>query len=279
VTTGIGAGVQQARNNYPEFGQGAAGYARRYGALYGDRVIGTMVHHVVVQAVFHQDPRYFYKGTGSFGSRVLYAIGTAFVCKGDNGRRQPDYSDVVGGLAAHELTSLYYPATSRPGLRAFHNVLLGFSGRASQHLMEEFVLRHVTTHTRKGTAVVQVVLKEGTPVSLISVEDLSSKTAENAGPIAFVLANDIQVGGATLATIGAAASGKASYASGADGDAQAIHVGLNGVRLKVGNVDVPLRSSQARGVDGPLQYHRLEGSGRIAITLYVAQDVAITRGP
>jgi hypothetical protein len=135
--------------------------------------------------------------------------------------------------------------------------------------MEEFVLRHVTTHTRKGAALVQAVLKEGTPVSLISVEDLSSKTAESAGPIAFVLANDVQVAGATVARIGAAASGQVRYAS---------EPGLDGVRLKVGNVDVPLRSTQVRGGDGALQYHRLEGSGRIAIELYVAQDVAIARG-
>jgi len=278
LSTGISAGIQQARNSYPEFGQGVEGYAKRYGAQYANRVSGVMIRHVVMQAVFHQDPRYFYKGTGSFGSRVLYAIGTAFVCKGDNGRWQPDYSDVVGGAAASQISRLYYPATSRPGLRAFHSVLLGFSGRASGHLMEEFVLRYVTTHTRKGAAVVQAVLKEGTPVSLISVEDLSSKTAESAGPIAFVLANDVQVAGATVAKIGAAASGQVRYAREPGAAGQAMHVGLDNVRLKVGNVDVPLRSTQVRGGDGALQYHRLEGSGRIAIELYVAQDVAVARG-
>jgi hypothetical protein len=125
---------------------------------------------------------------------------------------------------------------------------------------------------------VQAVLKEGTPVSLISVEDLSSKTAENAGPIAFVLASDIQAGGATVAKIGAGASGQVRYASEPGADGQAMHVGLDSVRLKVGNVDVPLRSTQVRGGDGAVQYHRLENSGRIAIELYVAQDVAITRG-
>jgi len=275
LTTGIGAGIQQARNNYPDFGQGAAGYARRYGALYGDHVIGVMVRHVAVQAVLHQDPRYFYKGTGSFGSRLLYAIGTAFVCKGDNGRWQPDYSDVVGGAAASELTSLYYPATSRPGLRLFHNVLLGFGGRAENHLMEQFVLRYITTHARRGAAAVQAILREGTPVTLLSVEDLSSKTAENGGPIDFVLANDIQVGGATIAKIGSMAQGQASYASAPDGEGAAMRVGLDRVRLRVGSTDVPLRSNQARGGAGALKYHRLEGSGRIAIELYVAADVAI----
>jgi hypothetical protein len=275
---GISAGIQQARNNYPEFGQGVEGYAKRFGAQYANRVSGVMIHHAIVQAAFHQDPRYFYKGTGSFGSRVAYAIATAFVCKGDNGRWQPDYSDVIGGAAASQISRLYYPTTSRPWLRLFHNVLEGFGGRAEDHLVEEFVLRKITTHTHRGAAAVQTILKEGTPVSLISVEDLGSKTAENAGPIDFVLASNIQAGGATVAKIGAAASGRVSYASGAGGDAQAMRVALEGVRLKVGSVEVPLRSSPARGEDGALQFHQLEGSGRIAITLYVAGDVAVGLG-
>jgi len=81
-----------------------------------------------------------------------------------------------------------------------------------------------------------------------------------------------------VAKIGAAASGQVRYAREPGADGQAMHVGLDNVRLKVGNVDVPLRSTQVRGGDGALQYHRLEGSGRIAIELYVAQDVAIARG-
>ena len=126
IGTGLAAGIEQARNNYPEFGQGAEGYAKRFGAQYANRVDGVVIGHVVMQSIFHQDPRYFYKGTGSFGSRVLYAIGTAFVRKGDNGHWQPDYSDVLGGLAASEISTLYYPSSSRPVRRLADDVLLGF---------------------------------------------------------------------------------------------------------------------------------------------------------
>ncbi len=111
-STGLAAGIEQARKNYPEFGQGTEGYAKRFGAQYADRVSGVIIGHVVMQSIFHQDPRYFYKGTGTIRSRAFYAIGTAFVRKGDNGHWQPDYSDVLGGAAATELSSLYYPATS-----------------------------------------------------------------------------------------------------------------------------------------------------------------------
>src|ERR1039457_1981822 len=86
--TSISAGIQQPRNNYPEFGQGTEGYAKRFGAQYANRVSRVIIGRVVMQSIFHQDPRYFYKGTGSIRSRALYAIGTAFVAKGDNGNWQ-----------------------------------------------------------------------------------------------------------------------------------------------------------------------------------------------
>src|ERR1019366_1572338 len=133
--TSISAGIQQARNNYPEFGQGTEGYAKRFGAQYANRVSRVIIGRVVMQSIFHQDHRYFYKGTGSNRSRALYAIGTAFVVKGDNGNWQFDYSDVLVGMAAHELSTLYYPSTSRPVRRLADDVLLGFPGMAENNLL------------------------------------------------------------------------------------------------------------------------------------------------
>jgi hypothetical protein len=270
--TGIDAGIQQAQNKYPEFGQGAEGYAKRYGARYTSHISGVMIHHVILQAVFHQDPRYFYKDKGRFRSRVWYSIWTAFVCKGDNGRWQPDYSDVIGGATASQVSRLYYPYTSRPWLRLFHNVLEGFGGRAEDHLLEQFVVRRFTTHTRKLAGVFRKVLAEGTAAPLVSVGDLS------AGPMTFVLASDLQANGATLAEVGAIAEGQVSYAGGMSGAGEAVRWRLEHVHLKVGNVDVPLRSNQAKGGDGALVYRQLEGSGRIALVLYVAQDVVVGPG-
>jgi hypothetical protein len=107
IGTGLVAGIEQWRNSYHEFGQGREDYAKRFGAAYADCVSGIFIGHVLTQSVFHQDPRYFYKGTGGFRARALYVIGTAFVSKGDNGRWQPDYSDVIGGLASGEISTLY----------------------------------------------------------------------------------------------------------------------------------------------------------------------------
>jgi len=276
ASSAITAGIQQARNSYHEFGQGTEGYAKRFGADYVDAANGIIIGGVLMQVVFHQDPRYFYKGTGTVRRRFLYAIATAFVCKGDNGHWQPDYSDVLGGLAAGEISTLYYPASSRTGLRLFHNVLLGFGGRAAGNLAQEFVLRKLTTHVPKVAArLMQPTLREGTPVSLISVEDLSSKTA---GPVDFVLARDLEVSGAVVAAAGSKASGEITYTSGQSGDGQPTQVRLKDVHLMAGNTEVPLRSTQKRGGDGAQEYHRVEDSGRIEIVLYVEQNVTLKAG-
>ncbi len=280
IDTGIAAGLQQGSNKYPEFGQGAGGYAKRFGALYADRVSSAIVGHVVMQSILHQDPRYFYKGTGSFRSRALYAIGTAFVRKGDNGHWQADYSDVLGGLAAAEISTLYYPSSSRPVRRLVDNVMLGFGGRAVHNLLHEFVLRRLTIHPPQITAgLSQRVLREGTQVSLISTEDWSSKNTESGGPIGFMLASDIEVDGVIVGPLGSMAWGEASFAKGSGGDAAATRVGLGKVRLKLGDTDVPLRSTPLRDGSGALEYHHLENSGRIAIVVYVAENITLPPAP
>ncbi|HTQ56753.1 MAG TPA: carboxypeptidase-like regulatory domain-containing protein [Bryobacteraceae bacterium] len=275
---GVVAGIEQARNSYHEFGQGTEGYAKRFGAQYADAVNGIVIGGVLMQSVFRQDPRYFYKGRGGFRSRFLYAVATAFVTKGDNGHWQFDYSDMIGGLAANEIATLYYPASSRTGLRLFHGVLLDFAGRASGNLFEEFLARRITSHVPKTLATMTpAVLREGTAVSLISAEDLASKTAADSGPVAFVLAGDIVVGSAVVAQAGSKAQGRAVFAgSGQEGELRRLQ--LDGVHIQIGGADVPLRSSPRRGAGGPLDYHRVEDTGRIALTLYVARNVSLPPG-
>ncbi|MGA9989275.1 MAG: carboxypeptidase-like regulatory domain-containing protein, partial [Terriglobales bacterium] len=77
VLSGIIAGVEQAQNDFSGYGQGAQGYAKRYGAAYADGVTGTFIGSAILPSLLKQDPRYFYKGTGSKRSRILYAIANA----------------------------------------------------------------------------------------------------------------------------------------------------------------------------------------------------------
>ncbi len=145
--TGAIAGIEQADNAFSGYGQGAQGYGKRYGATYGDLVAGSLIGGAILPSLLKQDPRYFYKGTGSRKSRLLYAIATSVVCKGDNGHWQPDYSGILGGLAAGGISNLYYPSQNRNGVAlTFENALVGIAGGAAGNILQEFVVRRFTPH-------------------------------------------------------------------------------------------------------------------------------------
>lgn len=147
LLVGTTAGVQQAANAFSGYGQGAAGYGKRYGADLANLAVGTFLGGAVLPSLFHQDPRYFYKGTGTTRSRFLYALSSAVICRGDNGHRQPNVSGMLGDLSAGAISNLYYPASNRHGAQlTFENGLLGIGGDALNGIFQEFVFRHFT-HT------------------------------------------------------------------------------------------------------------------------------------
>ena len=147
--SGVIAGIEQANNTFSGYGQGAQGYAKRFGASYADFLSGSFFGNVLFPIVFKQDPRYFYKGTGSRKSRFLYAVANAVICKGDNGRWQPNYSSVLGSLAAGGLSNVYYPASDRNGVGlTFENTLIGIGGSAAAGVIQEFFIRKVTPHSQ-----------------------------------------------------------------------------------------------------------------------------------
>jgi hypothetical protein len=113
VSAGIDAAMSQRSNSFKGYGQGAEGYAKRVGAAYADDFSGTIFGGVVFPVLLHQDPRYFRRGFGSFGGRLFYAISTTLKAKNDKGHWGPNYSNVLGNLAAGAVSNLYYPSTDR----------------------------------------------------------------------------------------------------------------------------------------------------------------------
>jgi hypothetical protein len=143
--SGFIAGVEQASNTYSGFGQGTEGYAKRFGANYADNFIGTMLGGALLPSLLKQDPRYFYKGTGSKRSRIFYAISSSVICRSDSGHRQADYSGIIGSFAGAGISNLYYPAANRNGMTlTLENVLAGKASGAIQNLFQEFVVRRLT---------------------------------------------------------------------------------------------------------------------------------------
>ncbi len=128
----------------PNYGQGWGAYGKRFGAVAGDGFSDIMIGGAILPSLLHQDPRYFYQGTGTTGSRIRHAMLSAFIAKGDNGKWQPNYSTVGGDLASAGISNLYYPRSNRGVGLVFGNFALGTVERMSSNLAEEFLLGKVT---------------------------------------------------------------------------------------------------------------------------------------
>jgi hypothetical protein len=144
------AGAEQYKNVYPGFGDGIEGYGKRYGAALANHVSGNLLGRAVYPSIFHQDPRYFYKGKGSIRSRALYAISAAVITRGDDGRQKPNYSRVLGTFSAAAISNLYYPASDRGASLVVRNGFAGMGAAVVSNLIREFLLKGITSHVPAG---------------------------------------------------------------------------------------------------------------------------------
>jgi len=144
VGIGILSGAQQAGDT-PDFGQGAEGFAKRFGANTADAFTDIMIGGAILPSLLHQDPRYFYQGTGTNKSRFRHAVLNPFVCKGDNGKWQPNYSSLGGDLASSAISNAYYPESNRGVGLVFSNFAISTAERIAASLAQEFIL-HKWTH-------------------------------------------------------------------------------------------------------------------------------------
>jgi hypothetical protein len=141
------AGMRQAADT-PNYAQGAKGYGQRFGADAAGVVSDILIGGAVLPSVLHQDPRYFYQGTGTTTSRIKHALFSPFVCRGDSGKPQINLSSLGGDLASSALSNTYYPNSNRgPGL-VFGNFAIGTAERMLSGVIQEFVLRKLTPATK-----------------------------------------------------------------------------------------------------------------------------------
>jgi hypothetical protein len=145
------AGAEQYKQIFPAYGGGLEGYGKRYGAALANHVTGSLLARGVYPSIFHQDPRYFYKGKGSIRLRALYAMSAAVIAKGDDGRWKPNYPHVLGDLSAGAISNLYYPPSSRGAALVFLNGLTDTAANAVSNLIREFLLKEITTNVPKSS--------------------------------------------------------------------------------------------------------------------------------
>jgi hypothetical protein len=137
------ASAKQAGNT-PNYGQGWGAYGKRFGAVTADGFSDIMIGGAILPSLLHQDPRYFYQGTGSTGSRIRHAVFSPFVARADNGKSQPNYSTLGGVLASSSLANLYYPSSNRGAGLVFGNFAIGIAERVGATLAQEFLLGKFT---------------------------------------------------------------------------------------------------------------------------------------
>lgn len=142
------AGVYQASDNL-DYVQGAKGYGQRFGAVAADGASDILIGGAVLPALLRQDPRYFYQGSGTTKSRVMHAILSPFICRGDNGQLQPNYSTIGGDLASSALSNAYYPQSNRGAGLVFSSFALGTAERMMSDFGQEFIFPRFTTKGKR----------------------------------------------------------------------------------------------------------------------------------
>ncbi len=147
---GVGAvaGIRQAVES-PNFQQGAAGYGQRLGITAANSFTSIMIGGAILPSLLHQDPRYFYQGTGTNRSRLFHALSYPFICPGDNGRLQPNYSSLGGDLIAAGISNAYYPLSDRGASLVLGNFAISIAEHVMYSLAQEFLLRRFTSNAQK----------------------------------------------------------------------------------------------------------------------------------
>jgi hypothetical protein len=142
------AGQAQLTESTPSFGQGPSGYAKYFAASYGDFVVGDYMTEAVYPAIFHQDPRYFRRATGSGWSRLGSAVGQIFWTHTDSGHRQFNFSEIIGNSTSVAISNAYYP-DNRNALDASTKLGLQIGVDMAGNILKEFSPELNRTFSRK----------------------------------------------------------------------------------------------------------------------------------
>jgi hypothetical protein len=137
------ASARQAADS-PDYGQGWGAYGERLGAISADGFSDIMIGGAILPSLLHQDPRYFYQGSGTTGSRIRHAMLSPFWARYDDGHWGPNYSSLGGDLASSALANVYYPHSNRGVGLVFSNFAIGTAERLGASLAQEFIIHRFT---------------------------------------------------------------------------------------------------------------------------------------
>ena len=138
IVSAFDAGVAQAADSDPTFGQGAAGYGKRFAAAGADRISNNFFHTFFFPVIFRQDPRYYRLGQGTTRERTAHALTHVFVAQGDSGKKMFNYSEWMGTIAAASLSNTYHPGNDRGVGPASQRIAISIGTDVGFDILREF---------------------------------------------------------------------------------------------------------------------------------------------
>jgi hypothetical protein len=152
VSSGIQAGASETGNEFPKYGQGVQGFAKRYGATMLDSVDSELASSAFC-VLLKQDPRYFRLGQGSIIHRTFYSMAQQLSAKNDDGRRMFNWANVLGMLVGTSLSNMYYPPPDRGFSLTMNRFTIGFAWGLTGNLADEFLpdVDRLLFHRKKTT--------------------------------------------------------------------------------------------------------------------------------
>ena len=143
----LNASIYQAAH-YPDYREGVEGYGQRLGSTFAGGYANVLIGDALLPSILHQDPRFFYQGTGTTRSRLLHALSNPILTYGDDGRRQFNFSGIGGDFASGAFAYVYYPSQQRDSTLLYKSVLIGVGGRIANGLLQEFALKRLASRGR-----------------------------------------------------------------------------------------------------------------------------------
>jgi hypothetical protein len=132
------AGVTQATNSPPGWGQGGDAFAERFGASMATGASSSFFGTFVLASILHEDPRYFPLQQGRFGQRLAYALRRTIVTRRDGGGEVFDWSGTMGPLGAVALANAYLPDSERTVGKTFERYGIRFGFGAANNVLKEY---------------------------------------------------------------------------------------------------------------------------------------------
>jgi hypothetical protein len=132
------AGFGQALNSPEEFGQGAEGYGKRFGASMARSATNNFFGTFLLASALRQDPRFFVRNSPTFRQALRYSLGRLIKTRTDSGVDSVNVSGLVGPLMGESLANVYLPSQERTVGKTLSRYATDMGWRAAGNLLREY---------------------------------------------------------------------------------------------------------------------------------------------